>query len=201
MSRKPDLGAFFESLTKRGRGGRRTEARSAPQPAPPSRSGGVTATVRDALERRRRSRRRDDCDDRTDRTDRPDRDDRRVRIEYTPSIDGDPDPGEIVWAWVPYEEDPTQGKDRPVVVIGHRGRTLVGIPLTTKHDDRELQVEIGTGTWDADRRVSYARIWRMVDVDPQRMRREGSVLARDRFDRVAAAVASHYDVDVVTDRG
>ena len=47
-------------------------------------------------------------------------------IEYSPSLDGDPDPGEVVWAWVAYEDDPTQGKDRPVVVIGRRGSGLVG---------------------------------------------------------------------------
>ena len=29
-----------------------------------------------------------------------------------------PEPGEVVWTWVPYEEDPTRGKDRPVPVIG-----------------------------------------------------------------------------------
>ena len=65
------------------------------------------------------------------------------------SIDGDPDPGEIVWTWVPYEEDPSQGKDRPVVIIGRRGDMLVGVPLTTKRDDREPQVEVGTGDWDS----------------------------------------------------
>src|SRR5690606_35721917 len=27
-----------------------------------------------------------------------------VRTEYAPVHDGDPDPGEIVWTWVPYEE-------------------------------------------------------------------------------------------------
>ena len=48
-------------------------------------------------------------------------DDRRACIEYSPSLDGDADPGEVVWTWVPYEEDPTQGKDRPVVIIGRRG--------------------------------------------------------------------------------
>src|SRR3954468_725955 len=40
------------------------------------------------------------------------------RLGYAPKADGRPDPGEVVWAWVPYEEDPTQGKDRPVLVIG-----------------------------------------------------------------------------------
>ena len=42
----------------------------------------------------------------------------RVTPEYAPDRDGEPDPGEVVWAWVPYEEDPEQGKDRPVVIVG-----------------------------------------------------------------------------------
>jgi len=41
-------------------------------------------------------------------------------LEYCPNLDGDADPGEIVWTWVPFEDDPSQGKDRPVVVIGRR---------------------------------------------------------------------------------
>ena len=38
-----------------------------------------------------------------------------------------PSPGEVVWAWVPYEEDHAQGKDRPVLalcvvlLVGHPG--------------------------------------------------------------------------------
>ncbi len=44
-----------------------------------------------------------------------------VRITYAPERDGDPDPGEVVWCWVPYEDDPSQGKDRPVVVVGLAG--------------------------------------------------------------------------------
>ncbi|HSO64208.1 MAG TPA: type II toxin-antitoxin system PemK/MazF family toxin, partial [Ornithinibacter sp.] len=30
---------------------------------------------------------------------------------YAPRPDGEPDPGEVVWTWVPYEEDHAQGKD------------------------------------------------------------------------------------------
>ena len=108
--------------------------------------------------------------------------------------DGDPDPGEVVWSWVPFEEDPEQGKDRPVVVIGRRGRNLVGVPLTTKRNDREAQISIGTGGWDPKRRRSYARIWRMLDLQPDRMRREGAVLPKDKFDQVVAAVDEYYDV-------
>jgi hypothetical protein len=107
-----------------------------------------------------------------------------VTIQYTPSMDGDPDPGEVVWAWVPYEEDPGQGKDRPVVVIGRRARSLVGVPLTSKQDDRDPQVAVGTGSWDRDGRVSYAKLDHLVPLDPARVRREGAILERHRFDDV-----------------
>ncbi len=117
-----------------------------------------------------------------------------VSIEYSPHIDGDPDPGEIVWTWVPFEEDPSQGKDRPVVIIGRRGNMLVGVPLTTKHDDREPMVEVGTGDWDSEHRMSYARIWRLYDVDPLAMRREGAIITPEAFVAVVKAVDKYYDV-------
>jgi hypothetical protein len=104
----------------------------------------------------------------------------------------------VVWIWVPFEEDPTQGKDRPLVVIGRRHNTLVGVPLTTKRNDREPQIEVGTGDWDPKRRVSYARIWRMMDIDPTQMRREGAIIDRGRFDQVVAAVDTYYDVRYTT---
>lgn len=107
-----------------------------------------------------------------------------VIIEYSPSLDGDPDPGEVVWTWVPFEDDPSQGKDRPVVIIGRRGRQLVGVALTSKRHDREPQVEVGTGPWDREGRTSYAKTERLLSVDPHQVRREGAVLSKARFDAV-----------------
>ncbi len=171
MGRIDDLGSLFDSLVKRAPGGRRRS---------------VKDVISSARERTNTARRRRGTSGRAS--------DSVVTIEYKPVLDGDPDPGEVVWAWVPYEEDPTQGKDRPVVVIGRRGNTLVGIPLTSKRHDEEAQVEVGTGAWDSQRRTSYARIWRMLDLDPAAIRREGSILDRDRFEAVVAAVDDHYDV-------
>lgn len=111
-----------------------------------------------------------------------------IQIEYSPSLDGDPDPGEVVWTWVPYEEDPTQGKDRPVVIIGRSGASLLGVALTSKQHDNEAQVEVGTGPWDGQGRPSYAKIERLLRVDPDQVRREGAVLDRQRFDAVVAGV-------------
>ncbi len=115
-----------------------------------------------------------------------------VRIEYTPVMDGDPDPGEIVWTWVPYEEDPTLGKDRPVLIIGRRGDVLSGVALTTKRHDGD--VDVGTGPWDSRNRPSFAKVARLLDINADAVRREGAVLGRRRFDAVVEAVDRLHDV-------
>ena len=77
-------------------------------------------------------------------------------IEYSPSLDGDPDPGEVVWTWVPWEEDPTQGKDRPVVIVGRRGALLVGVDgRVVAHVHASSRVRLrwvsGTTAWGEER--------------------------------------------------
>jgi hypothetical protein len=115
-----------------------------------------------------------------------------VRVEYTPQMDGDPDPGEVVWTWVPFEDDPTLGKDRPVVIIGRRGDDLSGVALTSKR--KHECIEVGSGPWDSKGRPSYAKVDRLLDIDPDTVRREGAVLGRRRFDAVVEAVDRLHDV-------
>ncbi len=108
--------------------------------------------------------------------------------EYSPCLDGDPDPGEVVWTWVPYEDDPAEGKDRPVVIVGRQGQNLLGVALTSKLHPNEMQVTVGLGPWDPAGRRSYAKVDRLLLVDPHRVRREGAVLERQHFDDVVAGV-------------
>ncbi|GGB91727.1 type II toxin-antitoxin system PemK/MazF family toxin [Cellulomonas carbonis] len=118
----------------------------------------------------------------------------RVRPVYAPDLDGDADPGEIVWTWVPFEEDHERGKDRPVLVIGRDGPWLLGLVLTSRDRDSapdprgERWMDLGAGDWDARRRPSEVRLDRVVRLDPDRIRREGAVLDRARFDAVARAL-------------
>jgi len=120
---------------------------------------------------------------------------------YAPAVDGDPDPGEIVWAWVPFEEDSTRGKDRPVLVIGHEGDLLVALQLTSQDHDRDEEeerragrewVDIGTGPWDRRGRPSEVRVNRLLRLDASHLRREGAVLARERYEEVIAEVRRHH---------
>jgi hypothetical protein len=219
MTGKIDIGGYFDKLTKRGRGGRRLDHAAtvgsdddrdgaideatdeAGAPGDAASRGGVADVLKDMLGKGRSGARRtaDKVRTKAPRLPRRKSADRLppegvVTIEYSPRRDGDPDPGEVVWTWVPFEEDPDQGKDRPVVIIGRRGRNLVGVPLTTKPNDREAQVNLGTGGWDPKRRTSYARIWRMLDIDADRTRREGSVLDERRFEALVKAVDEYYEI-------
>ncbi|MBC7663510.1 MAG: type II toxin-antitoxin system PemK/MazF family toxin, partial [Caulobacter sp.] len=75
-----------------------------------------------------------------------------------------------------------------VVIVGRRKPMLVGVPLTSKHNDNEPQVPVGTGPWDREGRPSYAKIERILDVDPSQVRREGAILSRAHYDAVVAAL-------------
>ncbi|HET8716161.1 MAG TPA: type II toxin-antitoxin system PemK/MazF family toxin [Nocardioidaceae bacterium] len=123
----------------------------------------------------------------------------RRLIEYAPRADGRPDPGEVVWAWVPYEDDPRRGKDRPVLVVGRRGRRLLVLSLTSKDHDRDAAdearygrywMDVGSGAWDAQRRPSEVRLDRLLTLHPRQVRREGAALDRARFEAVVAAARS-----------
>ncbi|WP_427169438.1 type II toxin-antitoxin system PemK/MazF family toxin [Arthrobacter sp. 92] len=115
-----------------------------------------------------------------------------VKVRYAPSPNGKPEPGEVVWTWVPYEEDYSLGKDRPVLLIGNRGTHLLGLMLTSKDHDQDRRdgdyVDLGQGSWDRQRRPSEAKLDRVLQISPADIRREGSVLDRKRFDLVAAAL-------------
>jgi len=113
---------------------------------------------------------------------------------YEPEADGEPDPGEVVWAWVPYEDDPSQGKDRPVLVVGRSGRTVLGLYLSSKsqRDGERNWMALGPGTWDREERPSWIRLDRVLEVDHDGIRREGAILDRPRFDRVAAVLRRDY---------
>lgn len=119
---------------------------------------------------------------------------RARRLVYSPSLDGRADPGEVVWTWVTYEEDPTRGKDRPVLVVGRDGRTLLGLMLSSNpgRADDPNWLELGNGTWDYEGRPSWVRLDRVLDVPEAGIRREGAILERRKFDLVAARLCTQY---------
>lgn len=121
---------------------------------------------------------------------------------YDPAQDGDADPGEVVWTWVPYEDDPTQGKDRPVLVLARIGDAVVFAQMTSRdhveqgagvgredHLGRQW-IEMGSGDWDRQGRPSEARVDRLLVAHKNSIRREGGKLDKTRFTQIARAIGS-----------
>jgi hypothetical protein len=97
-----------------------------------------------------------------------------VTVTYAPHRDGKPDPGEVCWAWVTYEEDPSKGKDRPILVLAVSDGQVTALPLTSKDHDRDAArearagrfwIDIGSGDWDRERRPSEVRLSRILSLD------------------------------------
>jgi hypothetical protein len=117
-----------------------------------------------------------------------------VRMSYSPRTDGAPDPGEVVWTWVPYEEHDGRGKDRPVLVVAvEPGGTYLGVQLTSKdHDGEGDYVSIGAGGWDGEHRPSWVVLDRVLRVHEHGMRREASALPREVFVEVEQRLHQRY---------
>lgn len=126
----------------------------------------------------------------------------QATLEYDPRPDGRADPGEVVWAWVPFEEDATRGKDRPALVVAQDGPWVLALMLSSKdhvsagrspvRDHDPVWHDLGTGSWDRQGRPSEVRLDRVLRLDPDGVRREGGRLDRDRFDQVAARLRALY---------
>lgn len=123
-----------------------------------------------------------------------------AHASYQPIMDGDADPGEVVWTWVPYQEDASVGKDRPAVVIGAQGEGVYLLQLTSKDHSRDAAEEaaagrywfdIGSGAWDPKGRPSEVRLDRALWVKATDVRREGSILPEVTWRRIIDALEEH----------
>lgn len=129
--------------------------------------------------------------------------DRSSRVIYSPDLDGSPDPGEVVWAWVSYDDDPAQGKDRPVLLIGCDGDTFLGLQLSSQDHDLDATdearfgrywLDIGSGDWDSQRRPSEVRLDRLLRLQESEIRREGAVLDSKVFTTVVREAGKHHEL-------
>lgn len=117
-----------------------------------------------------------------------------VRVDYSPKKDGAPDSGEVIWTWVPYEENDGRGKDRPVLVVGRQSAERVyAVRMTSKAHERDRDyLSMGSGDWDSQGRPSWVDIEQLYSVHIDGMRREAAVLDRERYDIVADALVRRY---------
>ena len=116
-----------------------------------------------------------------------------VRMSYSPHTDGAPDPGEVVWTWVPFEENDGRGKDRAVkgVAVEIR-RHLPGRAANILFFHVEATSGSGSGRWDSEHGPSWVNVDRETRVHEGGMRREAAALPRAPFERVTGRLHQRY---------
>lgn len=116
---------------------------------------------------------------------------RAMRPSYSPKLDGEPDPGEVIWTWVPYVENDGRGKDRPVLIIARLdAESWAACYLSTK--EHHGFVSVGTGHWDSQGRESYLSPERVLRITEAGMRRESTGIDKTHYDRAVQAVQAWH---------
>ncbi|MDQ6658478.1 MAG: type II toxin-antitoxin system PemK/MazF family toxin [Actinomycetota bacterium] len=116
-----------------------------------------------------------------------------VAMSYSPHPDGEPDPGEVIWTWVPFEERDGRGKDRPVLLVAAEpAGTFLGVQLTSKRHEGADYIAVGSGGWDGEHRPSWAHIDRIIRLHSSGMRREGTALEPAEFAEVTGRLRQRY---------
>nr|WP_120491224.1 type II toxin-antitoxin system PemK/MazF family toxin [Corynebacterium lactis] len=115
-------------------------------------------------------------------------------IIYAPDMDGQADPGEVVWIPVQLEGENTPLRERAVVVVGRHNQNLLGMLISTReeHADQPEWISIGSGSWNIDPKPSWVRVDRVLEVPESGIRRAGAVMPRKRFDLIASRLRADY---------
>ncbi|MBN9644191.1 type II toxin-antitoxin system PemK/MazF family toxin [Corynebacterium mendelii] len=115
-------------------------------------------------------------------------------IFYAPDMDGQADPGEVVWIRVQRPDNPKQSVDRAILVIGRARQTILGLLISpaAEHATEDNWLGIGSGAWDEQGRPCFVRMDITLEVPESSIRRQGTVLPQRRFERVASMLRSVY---------
>ncbi|AZA14100.1 type II toxin-antitoxin system PemK/MazF family toxin [Corynebacterium choanae] len=115
-------------------------------------------------------------------------------IYYAPDMDGQADPGEIVWVRLPTPAGATAAEERPLLVIGRARQSILALAISASeaHEHDDNWQEIGAGAWDERGRVCFVRLDVTIEVPESAIRRQGAIIPKRRFDRVAGRLRRSY---------
>lgn len=115
-------------------------------------------------------------------------------IFYAPDMDGQVDPGEVVWFWAPPMNAESTPMERALVVIGRHGSDVLGLITSPNpvHKKEDSWLDIGAGPWDETGRQSWVRLDKVIKLPETSIRRQGSVIPQSRFERIANRLRADY---------
>lgn len=115
-------------------------------------------------------------------------------IYYAPDMDGQAEPGEVVWIWAPSDGPDLPPRERAMLVVGRDRHTILGLLISPnpQHAGAESWLDIGAGEWDASGRQCWIRLDRVLEVSEQGVRRQGALFPPRRFERIANRLRNTY---------
>lgn len=113
-------------------------------------------------------------------------------IYYAPDMDGQADPGEVVWMNVPDATGTFQ--ERAFVVVGRTKHDILALLISpnAEHAQEKTWLEIGAGAWEDSGRASWVRLDKIVSLPEDAIRRQGAVMPRQRYDRIAHRLRNDF---------
>lgn len=114
-------------------------------------------------------------------------------IYYAPDMDGQADPGEVVWVWLRTEAS-SEPEDRALVVIGRTRHTILGLLISSNpaHSEDPAWLDIGSGNWNISGTQSWVRMDRVIEASELGIRRQGAIVPRRRFEKIADRLRSEF---------
>lgn len=115
-------------------------------------------------------------------------------IYYAPDMDGQAEPGEVVWIWAPSDGLDKPPRERAMLVVGRDRHSILGLLISPnpQHDGEEAWLDIGAGEWDSSGRQCWVRLDRVLEVSELGIRRQGALFPQRRFERIANRLRSTY---------
>lgn len=114
-------------------------------------------------------------------------------VFYAPDMDGQAEPGEVVWADLRFERN-GQLERRAVLLIGRNHHTLLGLLISShdKHAQETNWMPIGNGPWNDGGCSSWIRLDKTLLFPESIIQRRGVRVPERRFERLAFRLRDDY---------
>lgn len=114
-------------------------------------------------------------------------------VIYAPDMDGQADPGEVIWYKVLTHREATP-ELRAWIVVGRNHHTLLGMIISSNpaHSDEDNWVAIGAGLWDPRGNECWTRVDRIIEIPEADIQRRGVSMPERRYERIANILRNDY---------
>ena len=109
-------------------------------------------------------------------------------------MDGQADPGEVIWVWIQPNLPGHPARERAMVVVGRSQHLLLGLLISPnpEHANEDNWIDIGSGGWDVAGCQCWVRLDKILEVPESTIRRQGAIIPKSRFERIAQRLRSDY---------